>query len=121
MINEEQYQAKCVKWFDNSYPLERGMLFAVDNNVSHRLPGAVRIIEGNRKKAIGCRPGVSDLILITVDGVYFIELKLIGGYQSPEQKDFQRKVEARGWTYVIIRPNKDDGIDNFIDFINAML
>jgi hypothetical protein len=116
MINEEQLQANCVKWFDNNYPLERGMLFAVDNNLSHRLSGVYRAIEGNRKKAIGCRAGVSDLIFITSDGVYFIELKLAGGYQSPEQKDFQKKIEARGWTYVIIRE-----LSEFQDFINAML
>lgn len=131
-MTEEQFQEKCVKWFDNNHPLDRGMLFAVDNNVSHRLSGVARAIEGNRKRAIGCRAGVSDLIFISSSGVYFIELKLIGGTQSPAQKEFQKKIEARGWTYVIIWPSseydrrggEDDGasvISNFIDFINAML
>jgi hypothetical protein len=88
----------------------------VDNNLSHRLSGVYRAIEGNRKKAIGCRAGVSDLVFVTSDGVYFIELKLTHGVQSIEQRDFQKKVEARGWTYVIIRE-----LDEFKEFINAML
>lgn len=116
MLSEEQFQAECTQWFHNTYPLLRGMLFAVDNNVSHRLDARTRAIEGNRKKAVGIIPGVSDLVMIGNGAVYFIELKLDKGFQSPEQKEFQRKVEERGHFYCVIRPP----VSNFKELIYAL-
>lgn len=95
-MTELQLQAACTQWFWNQYPNERQMLHNNDNN-SHNS------IEGARKKAIGVVKGVSDLELILPGGnVVFIELKLPGEKQKPEQITFEQKVRERGHLYVII-------------------
>ncbi|TXI13257.1 MAG: hypothetical protein E6Q68_01720 [Polynucleobacter sp.] len=104
-MTEHQLQAECVQWFWNTYPTWRRMLVHVDNNSSNR-------IEGNKKKALGVVSGPSDLILISVRAVFFVELKVGSNTQSPEQKDFQAKVEARGHKYIILRTFQE-----FKDFI----
>jgi hypothetical protein len=98
---EEQFQAACATWYWNEY--KDNMLFAVDNNVSHRLSGIDRMKEGNRKKSIGVRAGVSDIIYIGGSFVLFIELKMKNGVQSDEQKRFGSNVQERGHSYVIVR------------------
>lgn len=94
-MTEEQMQSECAIWFWNTFPLERRMLFHVDNN-------SVNGIVGARKKALGVCSGPSDLVFVN-DKVYFIEMKLPWGVQSEEQKDFERKVSVRGHEYIIIR------------------
>ena len=93
---EEVLQANCYRWFHNTFPLWRKMLFHVDNNSWNAVIGA-------RKKALGVKAGVSDFILITFLAVVFIEMKTDEGEQSDEQVDFQRKVNERNHEYVIIR------------------
>lgn len=107
-VTEDQLQAKCFKWFDNEFPAERRMLFAVPNGGERPLKRVMtntgwRMIpvEANKLKATGTMPGVSDLIFVT-DIVYFIEMKIPGGTQSDEQIDFMNKVRYRGHTYVVI-------------------
>lgn len=94
-MTELQMQAKCFEWFHNAYPLERGMLHNNDNNSFNR-------IEGNRKKALGVIPGVSDFEFIGMDSIYFIELKLPGGLCSEDQIKFANMVRARNHTYIIV-------------------
>lgn len=97
---EEQFQAYCVKWFSDEYPAERQMLHANNNNSSSR-------IEGNKAKATGVVPGVSDLELICDGGVtWYIELKLPGKKQSPDQIKFQERLVARKHFYVVIETFK---------------
>jgi hypothetical protein len=72
------------------------MLHHNDNNSYNRIIGA-------RKKALGVVAGLSDMELICDYGiVLFIEMKIPGGVQSSEQKDFERKVVERGHIYVVI-------------------
>ncbi len=97
--NEEQYQATCAQWYINTY--RDKMLFTVDNNVSKRVRGYERIVEGNRKKALGVQSGVTDFIYIGFYVIAFIELKMWNGVQSTEQKQFQLDVERRGHQYFI--------------------
>ncbi len=59
-------------------------------------------VAGNRAKAVGVVPGVSDLEFVWYK-VYFIELKTETGKQSDEQKDFEAKVERLGHVYLVIR------------------
>jgi hypothetical protein len=93
---EEKLQSECYKWFHNSFPLERRMLFHVDNNSYNATIGA-------HKKALGVVKGVSDLVFIIDGSVIFIEMKTPSGEQETEQRDFEMKVKSRGHTYVVIR------------------
>lgn len=84
----------------------KGHFWWASNNVGifdprkgiHRLPG------------IGFVPGIPDCNLLK-DGVYYaIELKATKGRQSDNQKSFQRKVEAAGGVYLLVR-----GIDDLME------
>lgn len=92
---ELQEQAKFATWFWNTFPSERGMLHANDNN-------SYNSIEGARKKALGVVKGVSDFELVGYGSVIFIEFKLPGEKQKPEQIDFMNKVRERGHIYIIV-------------------
>jgi len=92
---EEQLQADCAQWFHNNYHAHRRMLFHVDNNSWNNIVGA-------KKKALGVIPGPSDFVLILDGVVVFVEMKLPGRSQTPEQIDFMNKVLARGHSYFIV-------------------
>ena len=78
-------------------------------------------------KKMGCLAGVSDLIFLTINGPIFLELKrptthkigksgkriiaIRGGVQSDAQKEFQTRVEALGFKYIIL-----DDFDGFVEF-----
>ena len=95
-MTEEQIQNKCILWFDSEYPEHRQMLFHVDNNSWNPIIGA-------KKKALGVRAGVSDLILIAPRRVVFIEMKTETGVQKQEQLSFEEKLAKRGQIYIIVR------------------
>lgn len=93
-MTEQQLQVKCVRWFSDNYPSERGMLHCNNNNSQNR-------IEGNRNKALGVTPGVSDLELVLKGGkVVFIELKTLIGRLSEDQIRWRSKVIDRGHIYM---------------------
>jgi hypothetical protein len=96
-MTEQQLQAKCFLWFWNNHPEERRMLFHVDNNSSNS-------VVGNQKKALGVTKGVSDLIYILPWGkTVFLECKLPGGVQKPEQREFMVAIQQREHLYFIFR------------------
>lgn len=93
---EDQFQAWAVKWFSETFPDERGMLFSIPNGGERANPGLM--------KATGVIAGVADLCLIYDWGTcVWIELKLPDGVQSAVQKAWEGKVKRRGHEYVIIR------------------
>lgn len=97
-MTETQLQAKCVEWYHNEFRFTpwKKMLHCNNNN-SHNN------ISGNKAKALGVVPGVSDLELICPTGrVVFIELKIPGGVQSNDQIEFMNEVQSRGHSYLII-------------------
>jgi hypothetical protein len=96
ITSEEKIQHDCILWFDMYYPQHRQMLFHVDNNSWNATIGA-------RKKAMGVRPGVSDLILVGPRRVYFLECKNDRGEQSNHQISFEEKVISRGQIYIVFR------------------
>jgi hypothetical protein len=51
--------------------------------------------------------GVSDIIVVHVGRPYLLEVKRMGTYQSPEQKEFQRSAEAAGALYAVVRSIED--------------
>lgn len=95
-MTEDKLQSKCFQWHWNTFPKERGRLFHVNQK-------ARNAIEGNRMKAMGVVPGVSDLIYLTPQGPVFIEMKTEVGTQSPAQKEFQAIVTGLGFAYHICR------------------
>lgn len=94
IFSEDQLQSTCFQWHWNNYPHERGMLFHVNQKSRNA-------VEGNRMKAMGVVPGVSDMVYLK--GPVFIEMKSDTGKQSPDQKRFQELTEALGYRYVICR------------------
>lgn len=120
IVNEEQFHAECAQWFHNEFRTNK-MLVTVDNNVSKRLPPYLRVIEGNRKKALGVQPGATDMFYVGYYFVHFIELKMWDGVQSKDQEEFQRQVEERHHRYYIVHCLKPgvavDQITNFIALI----
>lgn len=98
MKNEElKLQAQCFQWHWNTFPQERGLLHANNNNSQNA-------IKGMMNRSIGVVPGVADTEYAAPAGLtVYMEFKTPTGVQSEAQKDFQRKVEARGHKYYIIR------------------
>lgn len=100
MKTEDRIQQDIVKWFNNNYCLKhhnpRQMIFHVANQTINEK-------ERMRKLQIGMLPGVSDLIVLINGKTYFIEIKDDNGKQQPKQIEFQNRVEALGFEYVVIR------------------
>lgn len=123
---EHNIQAACVRWFGYAHPELRGLLFAVPNGSYRNKATAGRL------KAEGVVAGVADLILlvprcrasitennaasIEIKHALCIEMKTSKGRQSPEQKEWQKKVEDQGYRYSVCR-----SLDEFIDTVEAYL
>lgn len=61
----------------------------------------------NHHKKMGYVKGQSDLIIVTKKEIIFAEIKSATGKQSPEQKQFQKTIEALGYKYIIFRSLND--------------
>ena len=111
--HEHRIQCACVKWFALQYPQYDGLLFAVPNGGNRdRITGAMM-------KAEGVTAGVADILFLVASHGYHglaIEMKTEKGRQSPEQKQWQKKVERQGYRYTVIR-----SLDDFIETVNAYL
>ena len=96
-MKECDIQRECVEWFRNTY--KDYLIFSVPNEGCYR-----------RKKYfenLGMLSGVSDLIVVLPQKVIFVELKSEKGYQRPEQKSFQSKVESLQQSYYLCRTLED--------------
>lgn len=136
-MNQEEHniQCACVRWFNLQWPQYRGLLFAVPNG------GARSKATAGKLKAEGVVAGVADLILlvprntnpqktpygeicIEIDGqipeIWYhalcIEMKTEKGRQSPEQKEWQAKVEVQCYKYAVCR-----SLDEFMAVVNGYL
>lgn len=119
-MNQEEHniQSACVRWFNLQWPEYRGLLFAVPNG------GARSKATAGKLKAEGVVAGVADLILLVTRIKNYepmihalcIEMKTEKGRQSPEQMEWQRKVEAQGYRYAVCR-----SLDEFMYKINNYL
>lgn len=116
-MTEDQFQAKCVMWFDERFPAHRQMLYAVPNG-GKRDKETARVM-----KATGVKPGVADLHLILFEEVVFIELKVNGNTLDPEQIKFRDRVTLRGHRYIVIddTPGKNDGLAEFKSVIIKLM
>ena len=96
-MTELQLQAKCCQWYWNEFRFTSAKLCLHTN-----MNNSFNRIEGARNKSLGVIPGVSDCEFIDEGCVWFLEFKLPGGKQSPEQIQFQTMVEERGMKYLLI-------------------
>lgn len=97
-MTESQIQQQIIIFENNNYSIKKeSVIFAVPNG------GSRNVLEAKLLKATGVMPGVSDLILILKNKVFFIELKAEKGVQSELQKTFESKVNNLGFEYLIFR------------------
>jgi hypothetical protein len=94
---EYRIQQDCYRWFHNTYPNYRGLLFHVQQ-------GAKNAIQGNRHKALGVFSGVADFVACTPTGQFLaIELKTPTGFQSQAQKKWEEQLRKAKGNYYICR------------------
>lgn len=114
MLHEESnIQINCVAWFNLLYPQYRGLLFSVPNGGARNKRTACIL------KAEGVVAGVADLILFVPNKTYHalcIEMKTSKGVQRETQKEWQNKVENKGYKYIICR-----SFDQFVTEIEKYL
>jgi hypothetical protein len=96
-MTEDQLQQKIVIDFRNRNLKNDNLIFSVPNG------GSRNPIEAMKLKKTGTMAGVSDLIIMAPNRIMFLELKTEKGIQSEVQKNFQNKVEALGFEYLLIR------------------
>ena len=99
--NEAELQRACVLWFNMQHPKLYGLLYSSLNGMH------TTFTQASAAKAEGMIAGVADLTLSVARHGYhglFVELKNgKQGRQSQAQKEWQKKVEAQGYRYVVIR------------------
>jgi hypothetical protein len=95
MKTEDKIQQEIFTYYNNTYCLKfhepREIIFAVPNQNQQKLT------------SIGVVAGVSDLIL-TVNGIIvFCEVKTETGKQQPRQIEFENRVKALDYAYIVVR------------------
>lgn len=95
---EDILQAKCYLEFNNKFCLKhhspRLTILSIPNG------GFRHKLEAIKLKATGLLKGASDLIILYPGGkIVFFEAKKIGGVHSPDQKEFQKRVNDLGFDY----------------------
>lgn len=101
-MTEDRLQQECFRWWNNTYPMYRGLLFHVPNG------GSRNAREGAKFKTMGVVKGVSDFIFLWSGDAFFIELKVKGGCQSQDQKHWEALVKGERFDYFVVW--------NFTDF-----
>lgn len=119
-LSESAIQGECVRWFNNNYCLKihqpRMTFFQVPNEVAMMIRGVLQetrlpknmidkviAIVSQRLKNMGMRPGTSDMVFVIPNKTLYIEFKTETGYQSDNQKEFERTVTELGHKYYICR------------------
>jgi hypothetical protein len=110
--SEERLQQECFRWFWNTYPQYRGLLFHVPNG------GTRNSREAAKLKTMGVVRGVSDFILLFDGTAYCIELKRPDGKgsQSKSQKGWESTVRDNGFRYYVI-----NSLKNFQGLVSIMV
>lgn len=101
---EHNLQVSCINWFRYQYPKMHHNLFAVPNG------GRRDAKTGKALKDEGVLAGVADLILLKSNrfyGALLIEMKTAKGQQQKSQKEWQQRITADGYKYVICRSFHD--------------
>lgn len=90
--------------------------FAVPNGIHFNRDKLKAIKYAQKLKSEGFRSGVSDLVILTKEKPYFVEIKTKKGKQSENQKLFQKDIENLGYTYLIWKDYSE--ATNWINSIN---
>ena len=96
---EDRLQKSIVDWLRLCVP--HSVVFAVPNE------GRRSFAQQARHKALGMLAGVTDLVLVTGQGVFFIEVKGPKGRVSPEQDDFMGWCRSLGHGTAVVRSLDD--------------
>lgn len=110
---EHGLQTRCVRWYRLTFPNMVHNLFAVPNGGYRTKTTAANM------KAEGQLSGVSDLILLKRKGkcgALLLEAKIKGNYQSDNQREWQRRIEADGYEYRVFHT-----LEEFIEIVNEYL
>lgn len=106
-MNENILQQKLFLWFTNKYCRSiignpprtnenRCAILSIPND-------SINAIETKRKKNTGLLVGASDLVLLLPNkNTIFVEVKHGKNKQSPNQIDFQNRVEKLGFQYWLV-------------------
>lgn len=94
---EKKLQYLCQQWLVKSGMWDRFLIFHVANERKGSIGAAIHF------KRMGVRPGVADYLAFIPGKAIAIELKDDEGEQRKNQEVFQRKWEACGNTYFIVR------------------
>lgn len=100
-MNEDILQSQIYKWYHNTYCTKlnnpKHCIFSVPNGGNRSKAEAMKM------KSTGLVAGVSDLIIVRPEAIYFVEVKFEKGKQSKEQIDFENTVKAMGYNYFLVR------------------
>jgi hypothetical protein len=96
---ESKIQQSIIKWFRF---MHRDYIIYANANGGFR-----NLIEARIMKSEGVIAGVSDLTVIFLFFVIWVEVKTKTGRQTPLQKEFQNKVEKLGYHYFVVRSLED--------------
>lgn len=110
---EHGLQSRSVRWFRLQFPNRRHNLFAVPNG-GYRTKTTAALLKDE-----GQLSGVADLILLVrkgTCGALLLEAKVKGNYQSSNQKQWQKMIEADGYEYRIFHT-----IEEFIEIVTEYL
>lgn len=94
---EKCLQMHCKQWLDKSGLWSRLLIFHVANERKGSFGTHMHF------KRMGVRPGVADWLAFVPGRAIAIELKDEDGDQDPEQEKFQKKWEAAGNVYILVR------------------
>ena len=128
MKNKKTSQEKFIKGKITSYPtksedkIQQEIFMYAQNKYCTKMdnPQCVIFAVPNQNQfkltKIGVVAGVSDMIMILLDKVIFLEIKTDTGKQSDKQKEFEEKVNKLGHHYFILR-----SVEDFINNIEKIL
>ena len=95
-MNHNQLQSKCFLWIWNEHPELRGLLFAVNNNLTSSLKGDAGAARMAGLKSIGVCKGITDFIFYFKGRMYAWDIKVGHDKLRPEQIEFIAKVKEQG-------------------------
>lgn len=99
--HEEQFTIQVAEYFGWALP-KTAVFFHVPNG-GWRSKGIA-----GRLKAMGTKQGVADFVILYAGVYHELELKVLGGSQSFEQREHERAVISAGGKYGVARDTLDD-------------
>jgi hypothetical protein len=112
IIPESKIQQEIFNYFNNTYCLKHHkpslIIYSVPNGIPIPIPPKERARALDLLHKTGMVNGVSDLIIQGVNGKTLnVEVKTETGFQSTAQIEFQKKIEALGGVYIVVRSLTD--------------